>query len=196
MPEGVRSGLWTLKGCRMGSIMHVLRTRIAAGKRLRVMVGIVRQPISKMPAAKTAFLECENLLKDEAMGGENKWITLVQNARDPRVAMPEGKRMDVVGQMILGATPALITELYAFYRIGKFRKGVLVLLATIGLVLFMMGLDYGVDSVFDKSEVSPSGPHFTTGEEILSLIIGMLVPMYFARKWTIEYNEYVETGKI
>lgn len=96
------------------------------------------------------------------------------------------KRIDVVGQMILGAIPAIVPQLYAFYRIKKFRKGVLVLFATAGLIALDAVLDYGLDHAIAKN-ASPTV--FTPGEEFVGIIIGMLLPMYFARKWTIEYNE-------
>lgn len=105
--------------------------------------------------------------------------------------MSYGRRVDVIGQMILGATPAIIPQLYAFYRIKKFRKGILVLLITAGLIAFDAAIDYELDSSLNKNSIFHG---FTTGEEIAGIIIGMLFPTYFVRKWTLEYNEKIDSS--
>ena len=49
------------------------------------------------------------------------------------------KKIDVAGQMIISAIPVIFTPLYGFYRIKKFKKGVLVILANVAIdFVFLM----------------------------------------------------------
>ena len=74
------------------------------------------------------------------------------------------------GQMILTIVPSFITQLIAFYRIGKLTKGLI-----IELIIFL------VDLLIQTIIPWPFGVIFA-----LPLTIG--VPIYFVRKWTLEYN--------
>jgi hypothetical protein len=74
------------------------------------------------------------------------------------------------GQMILAIIPSFVTQLIAFYRIRKFTKGLI-----IELILFL------VDALIQTIIPWPFGVIFA-----LPLTVG--VPVYFVRKWTLEYN--------
>jgi hypothetical protein len=76
------------------------------------------------------------------------------------------------GQIILAMIPSFITQLIAFYRIRKFTRGI-----TIELIIFL------VDVLIQMIVQWPFGMivawPFTVG-----------IPVYFVRKWTIEYNNF------
>ena len=74
------------------------------------------------------------------------------------------------GQMILVIIPSFITQLIAFYRIRKFTKGL-----AIELIIFL------IDVLIQTIIPWPFGMIFA-----LPLTVG--VPVYFVRKWTLEYN--------
>ncbi|MGB6462762.1 MAG: hypothetical protein WBF38_00865 [Nitrosotalea sp.] len=101
------------------------------------------------------------------------------------------KKVDVIGQMILGAIPTFITQLYAFYKIKKLKKGVLVELAVIGLILSEYAIDYGVHLILNQGKLSSHDQDFRLVEDVMGILVASLLPMYFARKWTMEYNEKV-----
>jgi hypothetical protein len=73
--------------------------------------------------------------------------------------------------MILTIIPSFITQLIAFYRIRKFTKGLV-----IELIIFL------ADILIQTIIPWPFGMIFA-----LPLTIG--VPVYFVRKWTLEYND-------
>ena len=105
---------------------------------------------------------------------------------------PVEKKIDLTGQMILAAIPSIITQLYAFYRIKKFKKGVLVMLLVIGIVMTDFII---IESINAISDIPLEDWEKTTDlvfQYIFSLIVGILLPLYFARKWTLEYNEKFE----
>lgn len=103
------------------------------------------------------------------------------------------KKIDVIGQMILAAIPIIVTPLYAFYRIKKFKKGVLVIL----LVFAIEIVDASITEAMNESEFfmleSWEKPVDLAYQYTAGLIVAILLPMYFARKWTIEYNEKIGT---
>ena len=74
------------------------------------------------------------------------------------------------GQMILAIIPSFVTQLISFYRIRKFTKGLI-----IELILFL------ADVLIQTIIPWPFGVAFA-----LPLTVG--VPVYFVRKWTLEYN--------
>ena len=74
------------------------------------------------------------------------------------------------GQMILAIIPSFITQLIAFYRIRKFTKGLIM-----ELIIFL------ADIMVQMIIPWPFGVIFA-----LPLTVG--VPVYFVRKWTLEYN--------
>jgi len=78
--------------------------------------------------------------------------------------------INIRGQMILAIIPSFITQLIAFYRIRKLSKGLVV-----ELVIFL------VDVLIQAIIPWPFGVVFA-----LPLTVG--VPVYFVRKWTLEYN--------
>ena len=74
------------------------------------------------------------------------------------------------GQMILAIVPSFVTQLIAFYRIRKFTKGLVM-----ELIIFLS--DILIQTIIQW----PFGVIFA-----LPLTVG--VPVYFVRKWTLEYN--------
>lgn len=74
------------------------------------------------------------------------------------------------GQMILAIVPSFVTQLIAFYRIRKLTNGLV-----IELIIFL-------SDIFIQTIIPwPFGVIFA-----LPLTIG--VPVYFVRKWTLEFN--------
>jgi len=104
------------------------------------------------------------------------------------------KKIDVIGQMILSAIPIIVTPLYAFHKIKMFKKGVLVILLTFVIIIF--------DGIIAWTFIESEFFMFESWEKSVDLsyhyafgfIIAMLLPMYFARKWTIEYNEKLDSN--
>jgi len=74
-------------------------------------------------------------------------------------------------QLILAVIPTFVTQLIAFYRIQKLINGII-----IEVIIFF------VDLVIQMSISWPFGM-------IISLPISILVPLYYVRKWTLEFNE-------
>lgn len=74
------------------------------------------------------------------------------------------------GQMILAIVPSFVTQLVAFYRIRKFTNGLVM-----ELIIFLS------DILIQTIIPWPFGVIFA-----LPLTVG--VPVYFVRKWTLEYN--------
>ncbi|HYL67097.1 MAG TPA: hypothetical protein VEU72_08115 [Nitrosopumilaceae archaeon] len=79
------------------------------------------------------------------------------------------------GQMILAIIPSFVTQLIAFYRIKKFTNGLIVELS-----IFL------ADTFVQMIIPWPFGMIFA-----LPLTLG--VPVYFVRKWTLDYN-HMPTG--
>jgi hypothetical protein len=106
------------------------------------------------------------------------------------------KKIDVVGQMIIAAIPVIITPLYAFYRIKKFKKGFLIILLNVAIdtmILTYYGDINWADLESDnQSDNQPTMPITFTEGYAVSLIVDILLPMYFVRKWTITYNEQID----
>jgi hypothetical protein len=74
-------------------------------------------------------------------------------------------------QMILAVIPTFITQLFAFYRIRKLVYGII-----IEVIIFF------VDLVIQMSISWPLGM-------IIVLPISVLIPLYYIRKWTLEFNK-------
>lgn len=74
-------------------------------------------------------------------------------------------------QLILAVIPTFVTQLIAFYRIHKLIYGII-----IEVVIFF------VDLVIQMSISWPFGM-------IIVLPISVLVPLYYVRKWTLEFNK-------
>ncbi len=74
-------------------------------------------------------------------------------------------------QLILAVIPTFVTQLIAFYRVQKLINGVM-----IEVIIFF------VDLVIQMSISWPFGM-------IISLPISILVPLYYIRKWTLEFNK-------
>lgn len=74
-------------------------------------------------------------------------------------------------QLILAVIPTFVTQLIAFYRVQKLINGVI-----IEVIIFF------VDLVIQMSISWPFGM-------IISLPISILVPLYYIRKWTLEFNK-------
>ena len=73
-------------------------------------------------------------------------------------------------QLILAVVPTFVTQLIAFYRIQKLIYGII-----IEVIIFF------VDLVIQMSISWPFGM-------IIALPISVLVPLYYVRKWTLEFN--------
>jgi hypothetical protein len=73
-------------------------------------------------------------------------------------------------QLILAVIPTFVTQLIAFYRIQKLIYGII-----IEVIIFF------VDLVIQMSISWPFGV-------IIVLPISILVPLYYVRKWTLEFN--------
>ena len=74
-------------------------------------------------------------------------------------------------QMILAVIPTFVTQIFAFYRIRKLVYGII-----IEVLIFF------ADLVIQMSISWPFGM-------IISLPISVLTPLYFIRKWTLEFNK-------
>ena len=73
-------------------------------------------------------------------------------------------------QLILAVLPVFVTQLFAFYRIRKLANGILIEV----IILF-------VDFVIQMSISMPFGL-------MIILPISVIVPVYFVRKWTLQFN--------
>jgi len=74
-------------------------------------------------------------------------------------------------QLILAVMPTFVTQLLAFYRIRKLTYGII-----IEVIIFF------VDLVIQMSISWPFGM-------MIVLPISVLIPVYFIRKWTLEFNQ-------
>ena len=74
-------------------------------------------------------------------------------------------------QLILAVIPTFVTQLIAFYRIRKLIYGIIIEVA-----LFF------VDLIIQMSISWPFGM-------IIVLPISILIPLYYVRKWTLEFNK-------
>ncbi|MGI0066276.1 MAG: hypothetical protein ACREA5_02290 [Nitrosotalea sp.] len=74
-------------------------------------------------------------------------------------------------QMILAVIPIFVTQLFAFYRIQKLIYGIMIEV-----------IIYFVDWLIQSSISWPFGL-------IVFLPISILIPLYFVRKWTLEFNQ-------
>jgi hypothetical protein len=74
-------------------------------------------------------------------------------------------------QLILAVIPTFVTQLFAFYRIRKLTYGII-----IEVIIFF------TDLIIQTSISWPFGV-------IIVLPISVLIPVYFVRKWTIEFNK-------
>ena len=75
-------------------------------------------------------------------------------------------------QMILAVIPIPIpvTQLFAFYRIRKLTYGIIieVIISFVDLVILSFSWPYGM---------------------MITLPISVLIPVYYVRKWTLEFNK-------
>jgi hypothetical protein len=74
-------------------------------------------------------------------------------------------------QMILAVIPTFVTQLFAFYRIRKLTYGII-----IEVIIFF------ADLVLQMNISWPFGV-------MIVLPISVLIPVYFVRKWTLEFNK-------
>ena len=74
-------------------------------------------------------------------------------------------------QMILAVIPTFITQIFAFYRIRKLVYGII-----IEVIIFF------VDLIIQMNISWPFGM-------MIVLPISVLIPVYFVRKWTLEFNK-------
>lgn len=74
-------------------------------------------------------------------------------------------------QLILAVLPTFITQLIAFYRVHKLIYGII-----IEILIFFC------DVIILKSVSWPYGL-------AVFLPISVIIPVYFVKKWTVEYNK-------
>ena len=74
-------------------------------------------------------------------------------------------------QMILAVLPTFVTQLFAFYRIRKLVYGII-----IEVTIFF------ADLIIQMSISWPFGM-------MIVLPISVLIPVYYVRKWTLEFNK-------
>ena len=74
-------------------------------------------------------------------------------------------------QMILAVIPTFVTQLFAFYRIRNLVYGII-----IEVIIFF------ADLVIQMSISWPFGM-------IIVLPISILIPLYYIRKWTVDFNK-------
>lgn len=74
-------------------------------------------------------------------------------------------------QLILAVIPTFVTQLIAFYRIRKLTYGII-----LEVVIFFIDL---------LLQVSISWPFGL----VISLPLSVGLPLYFVRKWTLEFNQ-------
>ena len=98
---------------------------------------------------------------------------------------PSEQKRDVIWQMILAGIPTFGSSLYAFYRINKQNKGILLLLGVWSLVI-LIPLLYEYLYIYD---ILAEFPRPIILHVILPVI---LIPLYFVRKWTLEYNKWID----
>ena len=85
-------------------------------------------------------------------------------------------QIGLLGQTILAVIPSIVTQLIAFYRINQFKKG--------GLIeLGLGGLSIGINMLLPW----PYGL-------VVILVITIVIPVYYVRKWTEEFNAKVGTS--
>jgi len=73
--------------------------------------------------------------------------------------------------MILAVLPTFVTQLFAFYRIRKLVYGII-----IEVTIFF------ADLIIQMSISWPFGM-------MIVLPISVLIPVYYVRKWTLEFNK-------
>ena len=83
----------------------------------------------------------------------------------------DSKQMFLRTQLILAIIPTFITQIIAFYRIRKLTYGII-----LELIIFC------VDILIQMSISWPFGM-------VLALPITTGIPVYYVRKWTMEFNE-------
>jgi len=74
-------------------------------------------------------------------------------------------------QLILAIIPTFITQIIAFYRIRKLANGII-----LELIIF------SIDLIIQLSIKWPFGM-------VIALPITIGVPVYYVRKWTVEFNK-------
>jgi hypothetical protein len=74
-------------------------------------------------------------------------------------------------QMLLAVIPTFVTQLLAFYRIRKLTYGII-----IEVTIFF------IDLIIQMSISWPFGM-------MIVLPISVLIPVYYVRKWTLEFNK-------
>jgi hypothetical protein len=79
-------------------------------------------------------------------------------------------RVPIRSQIILALIPSFITQIIAFYRIRKLLNGIIV-----EVMIFF------IDLVIQMTISWPFGM-------IVALPITIGIPVYYVRKWTIEFN--------
>ena len=74
-------------------------------------------------------------------------------------------------QLLLAVIPTFVTQLFAFYKIKKLTYGII-----IEVTIFF------VDLIIQMSISWPFGM-------MIVLPISVLIPVYYVRKWTLEFNK-------
>jgi len=102
----------------------------------------------------------------ESSISKGKILNLIMASKEPN---PD--KIFLRTQLILALIPSFITQIIAFYRIRKLLNGIIM-----EVIIFF--IDLVTQLIFSW----PSGMIFA-----LPITIG--IPVYYVRKWTIEFNE-------
>ena len=92
------------------------------------------------------------------------------------------KKIGLAGQTVLAVIPLFVTQLIAFYRINKFKKGGLLILGLFWIIVVVEF--FFVIPDLDKFHIMP-----------LVIQFSILIPfsVYFVRKWTKSYNKKLDS---
>ncbi len=93
------------------------------------------------------------------------------NSNDGNLTQNNPDKKFIKTQLILAVIPVFVTQLFAFYRIQKLVYGIIIEV-----------IIYFVDWLIQSSISWPFGM-------IIFLPISILIPVYFVRKWTLEFNK-------
>ncbi len=88
---------------------------------------------------------------------------------EPKETSPD--KISLRTQLILALIPSFVTQIIAFYRIRKLLSGII-----LEVIIFF------IDAIIQMSISWPFGMVFA-----LPITVG--IPVYYIRKWTIEFNK-------
>ncbi|MSV33707.1 MAG: SHOCT domain-containing protein [Nitrosarchaeum sp.] len=89
------------------------------------------------------------------------------------------KQIGLTSQTILALIPSIITQFIAFFRIKKYKEGILISLGLLGASIYIQTF-------------------FTFPYGLIPVIpVTIVIPVYYVRKWTRQFNDNLNyTSKI